>query len=97
MISMTLAIAVAGVAQVVLERRSGMDFLAVQKELEPHFIGMILAATLFTTGMLAYVTIFIRYGLPNMEMFGKSVYGTVHEAADGEPSASGDAPAPTTA
>jgi nitric oxide reductase subunit B len=74
MVSMTLALAVAGISQVVLERRAGMDFLTVQKELHPHFFGMILAASLFTSGMLAYVWIFIRYGLPNMEQLGRSVY-----------------------
>lgn len=75
MVSMTVAMAVAGVAQVVLERRAGMDFLAVQQELHVHFFGVILAATLFTSGMLAYVYIFIRYGLPNMEALGNSPYG----------------------
>ncbi len=74
MVSMTLALAVAGVSQVVLERRAGMDFLAVQEELHPHFLGMILAATLFTTGMLAYIVNFIRYGLPKEEMIGKTGY-----------------------
>src|SRR5690606_17818921 len=65
MVSMTLALAVAGVSQVVLERRSGMDFLAVQQELHPHFFGMILAASLFASGVLSYVYLFFRYGLPN--------------------------------
>jgi nitric oxide reductase subunit B len=62
---MTTAMGVAGVAQVVLERRMGMDFLAVQTEIEPHFIGLILAATLFTTGILAYMYMFIKHGLPH--------------------------------
>ena len=65
MVSMTTAMGVAGVAQVVLERRMGMDFLAVQTEIEPHFIGLILAATLFTTGILAYMYMFIKHGLPH--------------------------------
>jgi nitric oxide reductase subunit B len=42
MVFMTLAFAVAGVSQVYLERRVGMDFLAVQKELQIHFFGLIL-------------------------------------------------------
>jgi nitric oxide reductase subunit B len=75
MVAMTIALAIAGISQTVLERRSGMDFLAVQKEVAPHFLGMILAASLFTTGMIAYVYNFIRYGLPNMEMVGRSAYG----------------------
>ncbi|MDP3233310.1 MAG: cbb3-type cytochrome c oxidase subunit I, partial [Myxococcales bacterium] len=65
MTAMTLAFAVAGVTQVVLERRAGMDFLTVQKEIEVHFWGLILAASLFTAGIIAFVYDFIRYGLPN--------------------------------
>ena len=64
MIAMTLAFAVAGVSQVVLERRAGMEFLAVQKEIQVHFWGLILAATLFTAGITAFVWNFVRYGLP---------------------------------
>jgi hypothetical protein len=59
MIAMTLAFAVAGVTQVVLERRVGMDFLTVQKEIEVHFSGLILAASLFTLGIIAFVYNFI--------------------------------------
>ena len=64
MIAMTLAFAVAGVTQVVLERRVGMDFITVQKEIEVHFWGLILAASLFTSGILAYLWVFIRSGWP---------------------------------
>lgn len=64
MIFMTLAFAVAGITQVVLERRMGMDFLLVQKEIQVHFFGLILAATLFTAGAFAFVANFIKYGLP---------------------------------
>ena len=64
MIFMTLAFAVAGISQVVLERRMGMDFLLVQKEIQVHFFGLILAATLFTAGAFAFVVNFIKYGLP---------------------------------
>jgi nitric oxide reductase subunit B len=64
MIAMTLAFAVAGVTQVVLERRLGMDFLTVQREIEVHFWGLILAASLFTLGIGAFVWVFIRSGMP---------------------------------
>lgn len=64
MVSMTLAFAVAGVAQVYLERRMGMDFLQVQKEIEVHFLGLVLAAGLFSMGIFAFIWIFIKYGLP---------------------------------
>ncbi len=70
MTAMTLAFAVAGVSQVVLERRAGMDFLTVQKEVEVHFVGLILAATLFTAGIAAFVWNFVRYGLPTAKVTG---------------------------
>lgn len=72
MVFMTLAFAVAGVAQVYLERKVGMDFLAVQEELEVHFWGLILAASLFTLGITAFIWNFIRYGWPvRLELAGK--------------------------
>jgi nitric oxide reductase subunit B len=92
MVAMTLALAVAGVSQVVLERRAGMDFLMVQEELHPHFFGMILAATLFASGILSYMYIFVRYGLPNMEQLGKTTYE--EEAAWREGDRTDDAAAP---
>ena len=64
MVAMTVAFGVAGVAQVYLERRAGMEFLDVQRELQVHFIGLIMAATLFTSGILAFIYNFIRYGWP---------------------------------
>lgn len=67
MLGMTGAFAVAGIAQVYLERKSGMEFLAVQKEIEPHFFGLILAATLFTIAIILYIYEFIRYGRPTDE------------------------------
>lgn len=72
MTAMTVAFGIAGVTQVVLERRLGMDFLQVQKEVEVHFLGLIMAATLFTFGIGAYVWNFIQYGLPSDEMLGKN-------------------------
>lgn len=70
MIAMTLAFAAAGITQVVLERRVGMDFVTVQKEIEMHFWGLILAATLFILGIGAYVYDFIRHGKPVAEVDG---------------------------
>lgn len=67
MLGMTGAFAVAGIAQVYLERKSGMEFLAVQREIEPHFFGLILAATLFTIAIILYIYEFIRYGRPTDE------------------------------
>lgn len=67
MLGMTGAFAVAGIAQVYLERKSGMDFLQVQHEIESHFLGLILAATLFTVGIGMYIVEFIRFGRPSDE------------------------------
>ena len=72
MIAMTLALAVAGVSQVVLERRVGMEFLDVQREIEVHFWGLILAASLFTCGIAAYVWNFIQHGLPKADLEGRA-------------------------
>ena len=67
MIGMTGAFAVAGIAQVYLERKSGMEFGLVQQEIETHFLGLILAATVFTIGIILYIVDFIKYGQPNDE------------------------------
>jgi nitric oxide reductase subunit B len=64
---MTGAFAVAGVTQVNLERRLGMDFLTVQHEIEMHFIGLVLAACLFTVGIGCFIWNFLRHGLPTDE------------------------------
>ena len=67
MIGMTGAFAVAGITQVYLERKSGMDFINVQHEIEPHFLALILAASMFTFGIALYILEFIHYGQPNDE------------------------------
>ncbi|RME22277.1 MAG: nitric-oxide reductase large subunit [Deltaproteobacteria bacterium] len=64
MVAMTGAFAVAGVTQVYLERRVGMDFLAVQDAVSIHFFGLILAASLFTVGIAMFIVQFIQYGHP---------------------------------
>lgn len=67
MVGMTAAFAVAGITQVYLERKIGLEFLAAQKETEVHFIGMMLAASLFTVGVILFIYDFIRHGRPNDE------------------------------
>lgn len=64
MTAMTVAFGIAGIAQVYLERKMGLDFLLVQKEVEVHFLGLVLAATLFSVGIIAYIWNFIRFGGP---------------------------------
>jgi nitric oxide reductase subunit B len=78
MVCMTCAFAVAGVTQVYLERRLGMDFLQVQSAVQVHFVALALSACLFTLGIGLFVWNFIRYGLPNVE----SVDTTSERAAD---------------
>jgi nitric oxide reductase subunit B len=75
MVGMTGALAVAGITQVNLERRMGLDFLLVQKEIEVHFIGMLLAAALFTVGIAMFFVTFFRHGLPRDEVIGVDVAG----------------------
>lgn len=75
MVGMTGALAVAGITQVNLERRMGLDFLLVQKEIEVHFIGMLLAAALFASGIAMFLITFFRHGLPNDEAIGTDLAG----------------------
>ncbi|MBP8793387.1 MAG: cbb3-type cytochrome c oxidase subunit I [Lutibacter sp.] len=67
MLGMTVSFGVAGVAQVYLERKFGMDFMTVQKEISIHFVILILCATLFTTGIVCYIIDFYNHGLPTDE------------------------------
>jgi nitric oxide reductase subunit B len=70
MLGMTGAFAVAGITQVYLERRMGMDFLQAQKAVAVHFGGVLLAGSLFTIGIALFVWNFIQYGLPSIEAVG---------------------------
>jgi len=67
MIGMTVAFGVAGVAQVYLERKFGMDFMTVQKEISIHFVVLILCATMFATGIVLYIVDFYKHGTPTDE------------------------------
>ncbi|MCP4457662.1 MAG: nitric-oxide reductase large subunit [Cytophagales bacterium] len=67
MFGMTGAFAAAGVAQVYLERIAGYDFMTVAKEIEPHFFVLILAATLFTVGIIYFIINFLKFGRPTDE------------------------------
>jgi nitric oxide reductase subunit B len=67
MIGMTVAFGVAGVAQVYLERIMGVDFMETQKEIQPHFLVLVLCASGFSTGIILYIVNFLQYGKPNDE------------------------------
>ena len=64
MFGMTVSFAVAGIAQVYLERKFGMDFMAVQKEIEVHFVMLLLMGAMFTVGIGLYIYNFIKFGSP---------------------------------
>ncbi len=64
MILMTSAFAAAGVQQVAMERIGGFDFMLVANELWYHFLVLIIAATIFTIGILMFMWEFIKYGMP---------------------------------
>jgi len=67
MLGMTGAFAVAGIAQVYMERKLGLDFLEVQEAIEVHFAGLVLAACLLTLGIAMFIWNFVQYGLPSDE------------------------------
>jgi nitric oxide reductase subunit B len=67
MLGMTTAFAAAGVAQVYLERKVGLDFMVAQQEISIHFLILILCASLFTIGVMMFIYTFIKYGRPNEE------------------------------
>ena len=73
MVGMTGAFAVSGIAQVYLERKLGMPFLEVQKEIVVHFYGALLAASLLTIGIILFIYNFLRYGRPSEEMVGQDI------------------------
>ena len=74
MIAMTASFAVAGIAQVYLERKMGMDFLLVQEEISVHFFVLVLSGSLFTIGIILFIVNFIKFGLPNDEMLGNEEF-----------------------
>lgn len=80
MCAMTVAFGIAGVAQVYLERKMGLDFLLVQTEIQVHFVGLLMGASLFTFGIVLFIVNFIRFGRPNSEMIPISAEEVDHVA-----------------
>ncbi len=66
-IGMTMAFAAAGVAQVYLERIAGYDFMVAQEETKAHFFVLIIAATVFSVGIILFIKNFLAYGRPTDE------------------------------
>jgi len=71
MLGMTTALAAAGVAQVYLERRMGLNFMTAQNEIAVHFYVMLAAACLFAFGIGLFIVDFIKYGMPTDEALNK--------------------------
>lgn len=67
MLGMTAAFGVAGIVQVYMERIMKVDFMLTQKEIQVHFVVLILCATMFTTGIVMYIIEFLKYGKPSDE------------------------------
>lgn len=67
MLGMTVAFGVAGVAQVYLERKVGLEFGDVQKEIQVHFLILVSCATMFTAGICMYIYEFVKHGRPSDE------------------------------
>jgi nitric oxide reductase subunit B len=66
-----VALGVAGVVQVYLERRLGMDFMVAQEEVKIHFVVMLLCASMFATGVGLYIYEFFKFGRPTDEALKK--------------------------
>jgi nitric oxide reductase subunit B len=77
MLGMTAAFAAAGIAQVYLERIAGYEFMVVAKEIQAHFLVLIIAATVFTIGIVLYIINFINFGKPNDEALEKKHFEAV--------------------
>ena len=54
-------------------------FWVVQKEIEMHFVGLLLAAALFSTGIVMFIITFFRHGLPSDEALTPGVSGEPDE------------------
>ncbi len=67
MLGMTVAFGVAGVAQVYLERKVGIEFGEVQKEIQVHFFILVCCATMFTSGIIMFIYEFVKHGRPTDE------------------------------
>jgi len=79
MLGMTVAFGVAGVAQVYLERKMGMEFGEVQNEIKVHFVVLVICAAMFATGIGLYIYEFVKYGKPTDETLPNSTdIPTIH-------------------
>lgn len=71
MVCMVLSFACAGITQVYLERKIGLDFFLVRDELVIYFYCLIFSAIIFASGIFSYIYVFIKAGLPNAKLLGE--------------------------
>lgn len=64
MVCMVLTFGSAGIVQVYLERKVGLDFFTVRNELELFFKILICCACIFASGIFTFIYTFIKAGLP---------------------------------
>jgi nitric oxide reductase subunit B len=69
MVGMVLCFGVIGVLQVYLERMLDLDFFVVRDELTFYFGCLIFFASFFITGILSFIFVFIKSGLPKVAKF----------------------------
>lgn len=69
MTGMVLSFALAGILQVYLERMLDLDFFVVRDELRFYFGCLIFFALLFASGILSFIFVFIKSGLPKVAKF----------------------------
>jgi nitric oxide reductase subunit B len=50
-----------------MERIMGVDFMETQMEIKPHFLILVLCASVFVTGIVLYIINFFQYGKPTDE------------------------------
>lgn len=69
MFGMVLCFALIGILQVYLERMLDLDFFVVRDELKFYFGCLICFASLFISGILSFIFVFIKSGLPKVAKF----------------------------
>ncbi len=72
MVGMVISFGLAGVVQVYLERMLDLDFFVIRDELKLFFGCLISLAIIFASGILSFIFIFIKSGLPKTYKFEKT-------------------------
>ncbi len=68
MSGMVICFGVAGIVQIYLERKLGMDFFAVRDEIALYFKVLICFAMIFALGIFCFIYSFIKSGLPKEDI-----------------------------